>query len=72
LASQKWRKSAIFSHISGSRYPPIADVRQRLYKASLQVNPGGAKFWRQKHRVDGREKKLGIGVYPDVSLSDGR
>jgi integrase len=25
-----------------------------------------------KYRVDGREKKLGIGIYPDVSLADAR
>jgi len=36
------------------------------------VQPSGGKLWRLKYRVEGREKKLGFGVYPDVSLSDAR
>jgi hypothetical protein len=38
----------------------------------LLVQPSGGKLWRMKYRVDGREKKLGIGIYPDVSLADAR
>jgi len=38
----------------------------------LLVQPSGGKLWRQKYRMDGREKKLGIGTYPDVSLSEAR
>ena len=38
----------------------------------LLVQPSGGKLWRLKYRVDGREKKLGLGVYPDVGLSDAR
>lgn len=30
------------------------------------------KLWRLKYRVDGREKKLGIGTYPEVSLAEAR
>ncbi len=36
------------------------------------VQPSGGKLWRLKYRVDGREKKLGFGTYPEVSLSDAR
>ena len=36
------------------------------------VQPSGGKLWRLKYRIDGREKKLGFGSYPDVSLSDAR
>lgn len=36
----------------------------------LLVQPSGGKLWRLKYRVDGREKKLGIGTYPEVSLAD--
>jgi integrase len=38
----------------------------------LLVQPTGGKLWRMKYRVDGREKKLGIGTYPDISLADAR
>ena len=38
----------------------------------LLITPAGSKLWRLKYRIDGREKKLGFGSYPDVSLSDAR
>lgn len=38
----------------------------------LLVQPSGGRLWRLKYRIDGREKKLGFGTYPDVSLSDAR
>ena len=38
----------------------------------LLVQPTGGKLWRLKYRIDGREKKLGLGTYPDVSLSEAR
>lgn len=38
----------------------------------LLVQPTGGKLWRLKYRVDGKEKKLGLGTYPDVSLADAR
>src|SRR3546814_15351424 len=38
----------------------------------LLVQPSGGRLWRLKYRIDGREKKLGIGTYPEVSLSDAR
>ncbi|MFT4257636.1 MAG: Arm DNA-binding domain-containing protein [Pseudoxanthomonas sp.] len=30
--------------------------------------PNGAKYWRMKYRVAGREKRLTLGVYPEISL----
>jgi hypothetical protein len=38
----------------------------------LLVTPAGGKLWRLKYRIDGREKLLAIGAYPEVSLSDAR
>lgn len=38
----------------------------------LLVQPSGGKLWKVKYRIDGREKKLSLGVYPDVGLSDAR
>lgn len=38
----------------------------------LLVQPSGGKLWKVKYRVDGREKKLSLGTYPDIGLSDAR
>lgn len=38
----------------------------------LLIQPSGGKLWRLKYRVDGREKKMGFGTYPEVSLSEAR
>ncbi|MBI1402291.1 MAG: DUF4102 domain-containing protein [Porphyrobacter sp.] len=38
----------------------------------LEVRPNGSKLWFLKYRIDGREKRLGLGSYPDVSLADAR
>jgi hypothetical protein len=38
----------------------------------LLVQPSGGKLWRSKYRNDGKEKKLGIGIYPDVGLGEAR
>ncbi|WP_428681107.1 tyrosine-type recombinase/integrase [Sphingopyxis sp.] len=55
-----------------------AKARTKPYKLAdalglfLLVQPSGGKLWRLKYRIDGREKKLGFGTYPDVTLSDAR
>ncbi|MDR2013757.1 MAG: integrase arm-type DNA-binding domain-containing protein [Rhodanobacter sp.] len=46
----------------------LADARG-MY---LEVQPGGGKWWRLKYRFGGREKRLSLGVFPDVSLADAR
>lgn len=38
----------------------------------LEVSPAGGKLWRMKYRVDGKEKRLSFGVYPDVGLKAAR
>ncbi len=38
----------------------------------LHITPAGSKIWRWRYRIDGREKLLTIGHYPDVSLADAR
>ncbi len=38
----------------------------------LLVSPSGSKLWRLKFRVDGTEKKLALGNYPEVSLTQAR
>jgi len=38
----------------------------------LEVSPNGGRWWRLKYRYDGKEKRVSLGVYPDVSLKDAR
>ena len=38
----------------------------------LEVSPTGGKWWRLKYRFDGKEKRLSLGVYPDVTLKGAR
>jgi|SRR5690242_11101841 len=55
-----------------------AKPRDKPYKLGdfaglyIQVQPAGRKYWHQKYRIQGREKKLSIGLYPYVSLSEAR
>lgn len=64
---------------------PLTDVairnakpRPKPYKLGdslglfLLVQPSGGRLWRLKYRVDGKEKKLAIGTYPEVGLADAR
>ncbi|KKY63303.1 hypothetical protein OA40_19035 [Morganella morganii] len=50
------------------------DAKDKAYKFSvgkglyLLVKPNGAKYWRMKYRIDGKEKSLSFGVYPDISI----
>ena len=41
--------------------------RRGLY---LEVAPRGGKWWRLKYRFGGKEKRLSLGVYPEVSLKE--
>tara|TARA_R110000868_G_C10886070_1_gene763269 strand:- start:1136 stop:1603 length:468 start_codon:yes stop_codon:yes gene_type:complete len=38
----------------------------------LLVNPRGSRLWRIKYRIDGVERKLSLGTYPDISLAEAR
>lgn len=38
----------------------------------LKVTTSGSKLWRFKYRFDGGEKRMAMGIYPDVSLKDAR
>ena len=47
----------------------------RLYDEKglyLEVSPKGGKWWRFKYRFNGKEKRLSLGVYPDVGLKSAR
>ncbi len=38
----------------------------------VEITPAGGKLWRYKYRFGGKEKRLALGVYPEVSLKDAR
>lgn len=38
----------------------------------LLVNPDGARYWRLKYRLAGKEKLLSLGVFPKVTLAEAR
>lgn len=42
---------------------------QGLY---LLVNPRGSKLWRVKYRMNGVERKLALGSYPEITLAEAR
>jgi len=46
----------------------VADS-QGLY---LLVNPRGSKLWRVKYRMNGVERKLALGSYPEITLAEAR
>lgn len=64
---------------------PLTDIavrkatpREKPYRLAdgggmyLEVAPSGGKYWRLKYRFAGKEKRLALGVYPDVSLAAAR
>ncbi|MBJ8952017.1 MULTISPECIES: tyrosine-type recombinase/integrase [Enterobacteriaceae] len=61
-----------------ARQVDTAKPKDKPYKLAdggglyLLVNPNGAKYWRLKYRVAGKEKLLALGVFPDVTLADAR
>jgi len=48
---------------------------QRLFDGAglyLEVSPKGGKWWRYKYRYAGKEKRISLGVYPDITLKEAR
>ncbi len=67
------------------RITPLTDLqarnakpKEKEYKLSdggglyLLVTPTGGKLWRLKYRFGGLEKKIALGAFPEVGLSDAR
>jgi integrase len=55
-----------------------AKPKEKPYKLSdgqgltLLIQPNGSKWWRYRYRINGKEKMLSIGTYPDVTLKKAR
>lgn len=65
--------------------PPLTEVKIKSIKASgkierfyddrglyLELSKAGGKLWRWKYRFDGKEKRLALGSWPEVSLKEAR
>jgi integrase len=51
------------------------EKRYKLFDGNglyLEVYPAGGKYWRLKYTYGGKDKRLSLGVYPEVSLADAR
>ena len=52
-----------------------AEKTKRMYDERglyLEVSPASGKWWRFKFRFAGKEKRLSLGVFPEISLKDAR
>lgn len=55
-----------------------AKPKEKLYRLFderglyLEVMPNGSKYWRLKYRFNGKDKRLALGVFPEVSLAVAR
>lgn len=55
-----------------------AKPKQKLYRLYdtnglyLEITPSGGKLWRLKYRYLGKEKRLSLGAFPNVSLKEAR
>ena len=61
--------------IVGINHAKPKDKTYRLYDEKglyLEVTKAGGKLWRCKYRFGGKEKRLAIGPYPEISLKDAR
>ena len=38
----------------------------------LEVAPSGSRYWRLKYRFAGREKRVALGMYPEIKLKEAR
>ena len=62
---------------------PLTDTKVRTAKPKdksyklfdgrgLYLEVSGGKWWRYKYRFGGKEKRISLGIYPEVSLKDAR
>jgi integrase len=57
------------------RNAKAAAKAQRLFDGGglyLELSPSGGKWWRLKYRINGKEKRLSLGTYPDTGLKAAR
>jgi outer membrane protein OmpA-like peptidoglycan-associated protein len=56
----------------------LAESKSKSYKIFdghglyIEISPNGSKFWRLKYRFEGKEKRISLGAYPEVSIEFAR
>lgn len=71
-------KKALSECLNHNRDPKIDAYlpKEKPYKVYygkglvLEVYPNGSKYWRYRYRYERKEKKMALGVYPEVSLEE--
>ena len=61
--------------VTQARNAKLREKSYRLFDGGglyLEVAPSGGKWWRLKYRVGGKEKRISLGVFPEVSLAQAR
>ena len=56
----------------GEKPVRLYDERGLYLEVRATAAGGAAKWWRLKYRLDGKEKLLSLGTYPDTGLADAR
>ena len=57
------------------RHAKPSDKTRKMFDGAglyLELSPRDGKWWRLKIRFAGKEKRISLGVYPDVSLKEAR
>ena len=55
-----------------------AKPKEKIYRMfdghglHLEITPKGQKWWRYKYLFNGKERRISLGVYPDISLKEAR
>jgi len=68
MPSDKLTDAAIRKAVPGDKPRKLSDGGG-LY---LELRPNGNRWWRIKYRHAGKENRLSLGTYPDVSLAEAR
>lgn len=68
VAAKPLTDAAIRKAVPGDKPRKLSDGGG-LY---LELQPSGARWWRLKYRIHGKEKRLSLGVYPAVTLAQAR
>jgi integrase len=78
LRGGKTKRKTPGDKTGATKEAPKFTATEKPYKLSdggglyLEVDPAGGKYWRFKYRFAGKEKRISLGVYGDVSLAEAR
>ncbi len=53
----------------------IKEKQYRVFDSKglyMEIHPRGSKYWRLKYYFEGKENRISLGVYPEISLDEAR